>query len=200
WAMSALWHTGAPQYPRAHLLPVSCPHYGAATDEPAGGPRHRRGTGRGPPESRGGRRAPTSEGRRGRRAPESRRPPPRPARDAPVLTEWLLVLLGVALTAGTAVFVAAEFSLVAMDPATVDRRVAAGDKRALGVQRALQHLSTELSGAQVGITLTTVLLGYTAQSALVTLLSGPLGSTGLATAAAGATAVVVSLVLVNGFS
>lgn len=117
-----------------------------------------------------------------------------------MLTEWLLVLLGVGLTAGTAVFVAAEFSLVAMDPATVDRRVAAGDKRAQGVQRALQHLSTELSGAQVGITLTTVLLGYTAQSALVTLLSGPLGSTGLATAAAGATAVVVSLVLVNGFS
>ncbi|WP_324649743.1 hemolysin family protein [Georgenia sp. H159] len=117
-----------------------------------------------------------------------------------MLTEWLMVLLGVVLTAGTAVFVAAEFSLVAMDPATVDRRVAAGDRRALGVQRALQHLSTELSGAQVGITLTTVLLGYTAQSALVTLLSGPLGSTGLATAAAGATAVVVSLVLVNGFS
>ncbi|HLT85327.1 MAG TPA: hemolysin family protein [Phototrophicaceae bacterium] len=117
-----------------------------------------------------------------------------------MLTEWLLVLLGVVLTAGTAVFVAAEFSLVAMDPATVDRRVAAGDRRAVGVQRALQHLSTELSGAQVGITVTTVLLGYTAQSALVELLTGPLGSAGVATAAAGATAVVLSLVLVNGFS
>ena len=117
-----------------------------------------------------------------------------------MLIEWLMILLGVVLTAGTAVFVAAEFSLVAMDPATVDRRVAAGDRRAVGVQRALKNLSTELSGAQVGITLTTVLLGYTAQSALVTLLSGPLGSAGLATAAAGATAVVLSLILVNGFS
>jgi len=117
-----------------------------------------------------------------------------------VLTEWLMILLGVVLTAGTAVFVAAEFSLVAMDPATVDRRVAAGDRRAVGIQRALKNLSTELSGAQVGITLTTVLLGYTAQSALVTLLTGPLGSAGLATAAAGATAVVLSLALVNGFS
>src|SRR5690606_10490290 len=100
-----------------------------------------------------------------------------------------MILLGVVLTAGTAVFVAAEFSLVAMDPATVDRRVAAGDRRAVGVQ-----------GAQVGLPLPTVRLGSTAQSALVTLLAGPLGSAGLATAAAGATAVVLSLALVNGFS
>src|SRR5690625_8015141 len=97
-----------------------------------------------------------------------------------------MILFGVVLTAGTAPFVAAEFSLVAMDPATVDRRVAAGDRRAVGVQRALRQLSTELSGAQVGITLTTVLLGYTAQSAIVSLLTEPLGSAGLATAAAGA--------------
>ncbi len=117
-----------------------------------------------------------------------------------MLTEWLMILFGVVLTAGTALFVAAEFSLVAMDPATVDRRVAAGDRRAVGVQRALRQLSTELSGAQVGITLTTVLLGYTAQSAIVSLLTEPLGSAGLATAAAGATAVVLSLILVNGFS
>ena len=47
-----------------------------------------------------------------------------------MLIDWLMVLLGVVLTAGTAIFVAAEFSLVAMDPATVDRRVAAGDRAA----------------------------------------------------------------------
>ncbi|WP_127131763.1 hemolysin family protein [Georgenia sp. SYP-B2076] len=117
-----------------------------------------------------------------------------------MLTEWLLVALGVVLTAGTAVFVAAEFSLVALDPSTVERRIAAGDRRAVGVGRALKHLSLELSSAQVGITLTTILLGYTTQSALVTLLTGPLGSAGLATTAASATAVVLSLVAVNAFS
>src|SRR5690625_5840248 len=90
-----------------------------------------------------------------------------------------MVLLGVVLTAGTAIFVAAEFSLVAMDPATVDRRVAAGDRRAVRVQRALRQLSTELSSAQVGITLTTILLGYTAQSALVTIFDGDRKSTRL---------------------
>ncbi|UNX53997.1 hemolysin family protein [Georgenia sp. TF02-10] len=117
-----------------------------------------------------------------------------------MLTEWLMVLLGVVLTAGTAVFVAAEFSLVALDPGTVDRRVAAGDRRAAGVSKALRHLSLGLSSAQVGITLTTILLGYTTQSALAELLTGPLGSAGLAQAAASATAVVLSLVAVNTFS
>ncbi|WP_221934944.1 hemolysin family protein [Georgenia yuyongxinii] len=117
-----------------------------------------------------------------------------------MLTEWLLVLLGVVLTAGTAIFVAAEFSLVALDPGTVEGRAAAGDRRAARVAQALKRLSLELSSAQVGITLTTILLGYTAQSALAALLTGPLGNAGLAEAAATATAVVVSLVLVNTFS
>lgn len=117
-----------------------------------------------------------------------------------MLSEWIMVLVGIVLTLGTAVFVAAEFSLVAMDPATVDRRVARGDKRASSIQQALHHLSTELSGAQVGITLTTVLLGYTAQQALVSLLGSPLERTGLAGPAAAGGAVIISLLLVNGFS
>ena len=47
------------------------------------------------------------------------------------MTEWLLVLAGVALTAGTAVFVAAEFSLVALDRPTVQQAVDDG-RRARG--------------------------------------------------------------------
>ena len=71
------------------------------------------------------------------------------------MTDWLMIVVGVVLTAGTALFVAGEFSLVALDPSTVETRAAAGDKRATAVQRALGRLSTLLSGAQVGITLTT---------------------------------------------
>ncbi|CAM3792507.1 hemolysin family protein [Occultella aeris] len=117
-----------------------------------------------------------------------------------MIVDWLLVLLGVVLTAGTALFVSAEFALVALDPAAVDRRSAAGDKRAGLLARALRHLSTELSGAQVGITVTTVLLGYTMQAAVANLVAVPLGRTGLTTAIATAVAVVVSLVVVNTFS
>ncbi|WP_062312126.1 hemolysin family protein [Demequina rhizosphaerae] len=111
------------------------------------------------------------------------------------MTAWLLVGVGVLLTLGTAVFVAAEFSLVALDPSHVG-----DDARGRRVRTALRRLSTQLSGAQVGITLTTILLGYTAQPALVELLSVPLETSALSRAAVAGLAGTLSLVLVNAFS
>src|SRR6478735_3659788 len=107
---------------------------------------------------------------------------------------WLMIGVGVLLTLGTAVFVAAEFSLVALDPSHVDKK---GTKR---VKRALATLSTQLSSAQVGITLTTVLLGFTAQPAIVELLKIPLDDSGLSRAAVGAIVGILSMIIVNGFS
>ena len=73
------------------------------------------------------------------------------------MTEWLLVLAGVGLTIGTALFVATEFSLVALDRPTVQQAVDDGDARRRGrSSRSLRRLSTQLSAAQVGITLTTL--------------------------------------------
>lgn len=117
-----------------------------------------------------------------------------------MLTEWLLVGLGVLLTLGTAVFVAAEFSLVTLDPGVVDKQTAADDRRGQSVVKALRRLSTELSGAQVGITITTILLGYTTQPAVVRLLGGPLESSPLGRVIGGALAGLLAIVLVNGFS
>ncbi|UZN04607.1 hemolysin family protein [Cellulomonas sp. S1-8] len=117
-----------------------------------------------------------------------------------MLTDWLLVGLGVLLTAGTAVFVAAEFSLVTLDPGLVERQTRPDDARGRSVLDALRRLSTQLSGAQVGITVTTVLLGYTTQPAVVRLLGLPLEAGGVGAALAGVLAVVLALVLVNGFS
>ena len=115
-----------------------------------------------------------------------------------MLTDWLLVALGVLLTAGTAVFVAGEFSLVTLDPAAVEAQ-ADDDPAGRRVLRAVHTLSTQLSGAQVGITATTVLLGYTTQPAVGRLLEralhGPV-SAGLATGIS----VALALVLVNAFS
>lgn len=112
----------------------------------------------------------------------------------------LMVLLGVLLTIGTALFVAAEFSMLALDPAQVEGRVKRKEKGAAGVLKALRHLSTQLSGAQVGITLTTILLGYTTQNALTSLFTELLQDLKLATSLATAIAVVVALVLVNALS
>ena len=118
-----------------------------------------------------------------------------------VLSEWLLVLLGVALTAGTALFVAAEFAFVTLDPALVARQVEeSSDASGRSVSRALSELSTQLSGAQVGITATTILLGYTTQPALARLLATGLGATPVTDAVAAGLAAVLSLLLVNGFS
>ncbi|MEU8295918.1 hemolysin family protein [Micromonospora sp. NPDC048909] len=71
-----------------------------------------------------------------------------------------------ALTAGNAFFVAAEFALVTVDRAEIDRRAEAGDAPAAGVRRALRELSFQLSGAQLGITITALLTGYLAEPAL----------------------------------
>jgi CBS domain containing-hemolysin-like protein len=75
------------------------------------------------------------------------------------------------LTLGTAFFVAAEFALVTVDRAEIDARAAAGDKSARNVRRALRELSFQLSGAQLGITITTLLTGFLAEPALAKLLS-----------------------------
>jgi CBS domain containing-hemolysin-like protein len=112
------------------------------------------------------------------------------------MTDWLLVGLGVLLTLGTAVFVASEFSLVTLDPGVVEKQLRPGDRRGQSVLAALRRLSTELSGAQVGITLTTILLGYTTQPAVARLLRLPFD----ASPWSGALAALLALVLVNGFS
>lgn len=112
----------------------------------------------------------------------------------------LLILFGVVLTVGTAIFVAAEFSLVALDPGTIERKAQDGDTRAIAALKGLKKLSLELSSAQVGITLTTILLGYTSQKTLANILEGPLQSAGMAQAAATGLAVLISLILINLFS
>lgn len=117
-----------------------------------------------------------------------------------MLFDLLMLLLGVVLTAGTFIFVSAEFSLVALDQAIVEKHAAQGDPRAKAVLAATRTLSTQLSGAQIGITLTTILLGYTTQSTLADLLSKGLVSTGLAYALASGAAALIAAIVINAFS
>jgi CBS domain containing-hemolysin-like protein len=116
------------------------------------------------------------------------------------VTEWLLVLGAVLLTAGTAIFVAAEFSLVALDRPTVQRAIDEGDSRARVVLQSLKQLSTQLSAAQVGITITTLVVGYLAQPSIGVLVSGPLRAIGMGSAAVEAVSSTLALVLATVFS
>ncbi|WP_432483894.1 hemolysin family protein [Kineococcus esterisolvens] len=117
-----------------------------------------------------------------------------------MIVEWLLLLVGVLLTLGTAVFVAAEFAFVTLDRFAVEKAAESGDRRAAGVLPALRTLSTQLSGAQVGITLTTLLLGYLMEPSLSALLDVPLTAAGLSAGAVGTVSAVSSVVIATFFS
>jgi CBS domain containing-hemolysin-like protein len=112
----------------------------------------------------------------------------------------LLALLAfVALTAGNAFFVVAEYSLVTVDRATVDRAAANGDETAQAVAGALRGLSFQLSGAQLGITVTTLLTGYLAEPALARIIAvvlSPLGNAAAHTVAHGLALAVATLISV----
>jgi CBS domain containing-hemolysin-like protein len=108
----------------------------------------------------------------------------------------LLGLAGVVvLTFGTAVFVAAEFSFVAADRAELSVAANRGDGAAETVLRAVRRLSFQLSGAQLGITITTLAVGLLAEPALATLLRPVLSTLGIRGALADSVAVVLALLL-----
>src|SRR5438034_765471 len=69
----------------------------------------------------------------------------------------------VLLVLANAFFVAAEFALVAARRTRIDALVRRGDRKAKTVQTALQDLYRQLSAAQLGITVASILLGYVAQ-------------------------------------
>src|ERR1700712_3511162 len=88
--------------------------------------------------------------------------------------EWIMLGVGLVLTVGTGFFVASEFSLVNLNRSDLESRAARGEKRLGMTIGALKITSTHLSSAQLGITLTTLLTGYTMEPAIGGLLEVPL--------------------------
>lgn len=109
--------------------------------------------------------------------------------------DWLLFGIGLLLCFGTGVFVATEFSLVNLDRNELERRQAAGERRLGPVISALKETSTHLSSAQLGITLTTLLTGFTMEPALSSLLGGALISIGIPEDWVRATGTIVAMVI-----
>jgi CBS domain containing-hemolysin-like protein len=86
-----------------------------------------------------------------------------------LLTTVLPLIAFAVLTAGNAFFVAAEFALVTVDRAEIDKQANAGDRTARTVRKALRALSFQLAGAQLGVTITALLTGYLAEPVLAKL-------------------------------
>jgi CBS domain containing-hemolysin-like protein len=109
--------------------------------------------------------------------------------------EWLLLAAGFLLIAGTGFFVAVEFSLIALDQATVQRAIDNGDAGAVPLLKCLKSLSTQLSSCQLGITMTTLLTGYVMEPSVGQLLEGPLAAIGIPEVAAASVSLVIAMAL-----
>lgn len=79
--------------------------------------------------------------------------------------------VGLLLTVGTGFFVASEFALVNLDRSDLEVRQERGERGLGMVIGALKHTSTHLSSAQLGITITTLLTGYTLEPAFSSFLA-----------------------------
>jgi CBS domain containing-hemolysin-like protein len=105
---------------------------------------------------------------------------------------WVAFVL---LIGANAVFVAAEFSLTSVDRARLGRAVADGDPRAATMQRSVRTLSFQLSGAQLGITLCSLLLGFVSEPVVAKAVRAVFHLVGLSDTGVDAVALVIALVL-----
>ncbi len=112
---------------------------------------------------------------------------------APLVGALVLTLL-------CGVFVLAEFSLITVDRAAVQTSADGGSRAAAGVLGALQTLSTQLSGTQVGTTLTTLGVGLLAEPALSRVGERVLGAAGMSGGGVRATASTLAVVVSTGFA
>lgn len=108
--------------------------------------------------------------------------------------------VGLLLTVGTGLFVASEFALVNLDRADLEARQAAGESRLSMTISALKITSTHLSSAQLGITLTTLLTGYTMEPAISNLLRPVLTAWGLPEGLVSPLAVIIAVSVATIFS
>lgn len=121
------------------------------------------------------------------------------------MIEIVLAVVGLlfiaVLTLGTALAVAAEFSLTSLERSTVDAHVnQVDDKRARAVQRAHRTLSFQLSGAQVAITLTTLITGYVAEPLIGDLIQPVMTAIGMPLGVAKGVSLALAILLATALS
>ncbi|MEV6653616.1 hemolysin family protein [Streptomyces sp. NPDC051219] len=109
------------------------------------------------------------------------------------MTEVLLLVLALVPTLACAVFVAAEFSLTTVERSELERAAAAGERGAVSALKAAKRLTLQLSGAQLGITVTSLVIGMLAKPSLAALLRGPLEAAGAPSGAVSSVATVLGV-------
>ncbi|MGW1539595.1 hemolysin family protein [Streptomyces sp. NPDC002309] len=109
----------------------------------------------------------------------------------------LLLAAAFLLILANGFFVAAEFGLVTVDRPDAEKAAAEGDRRAHRVVESLKELSFQLSGTQLGITITSLVVGMLAEPALAALLDGPVTAVGIPDGAVSGVAVAIGMLLAS---
>jgi CBS domain containing-hemolysin-like protein len=112
-------------------------------------------------------------------------------------TPLLLLAAAFLLILANGFFVAAEFGLVTVERPDAEKAAAEGDRRARTVVESLKELSFQLSGTQLGITITSLVVGMLAEPALAELLNGPVTAVGIPDGAVSGVAVIVGMLLAS---
>ncbi|MEV8506545.1 hemolysin family protein [Actinoplanes sp. NPDC051475] len=105
------------------------------------------------------------------------------------------LLLVIVVTAVTGYFVAQEFGYVAVDRNRLRQQAERGDKAAARALTVTERLSFVLSGAQLGITVTALIVGYVAEPFLGEGMADLFGVAGVPAAVAMPVSVVLALVI-----
>ena len=108
-------------------------------------------------------------------------------------TDIIGILSVLLLVAANGFFVASEFSLVAVRRSRVAQLVATGRTNAKALLQAINNLDANLAACQLGITISSLALGWIGEPALATLIEPSLGSLLGSLAAAGAHAVAITI-------
>jgi CBS domain containing-hemolysin-like protein len=116
-----------------------------------------------------------------------------------VVTLFSLLAI-VLLTVGNALFTAAEFSLTTLERSTVEANARDGGRRDRYVRRAHHTLSFQLSGAQLGISITTLVTGYLTEPLVAQLPHPAMDALGVPDRVAEAVIAFVALLVVTSLS
>ncbi|MCC5474157.1 hemolysin family protein [Streptomyces barringtoniae] len=111
------------------------------------------------------------------------------------MTEVLLLLVAILLSLACGAFVAAEFSLTTVSRGELERAAERGERGAAGALKAVRNLTFQLSGAQLGITVTNLVVGMLAEPSIAKLLAGPFRAMGLSAGTASSVALVLGTAL-----
>lgn len=90
------------------------------------------------------------------------------------MSPQVAILIGLFLLAGNAFFVGAEFATLSARRSAIEPMAQSGNKRAVTVLWAMEHISLMLACAQLGVTVCSTSLGLIAEPAIANLLTGPL--------------------------